>query len=157
MRRVIVLFGPPGSGKTTAAHQAPPIGGMPPAIYDRDDPRWTSERQFTAALTTLAHSETYAIVVRTGATSAARAKTLSMVNATHAYMLDAPRAELERRVRSRGRSDMKQCLAALARWDQRSDRADSIPPFTGWREVNEPNRADNVTQRDNQRVTVRDL
>lgn len=53
-RRVVVLLcGPPGAGKTTIARQAPGL-----TIYDRDDPLWDNDTDFTAALTRLGRTPT---------------------------------------------------------------------------------------------------
>lgn len=59
MRFVVLLCGPPGAGKTTAARAS----GL--AVFDSDEPRWSSRAEFTAALTQLgATPDAQAVVIR---------------------------------------------------------------------------------------------
>ena len=72
-RLVVLLFGPAGAGKTTAARSS----GL--TVFDRDDEKWSGERQFTQALRRLAlDPSARAVVIRSGATSSAR--TVSIVS-----------------------------------------------------------------------------
>lgn len=126
-RTVVLLFGPAGAGKSTAARAS----GM--TIYDRDDAQWGSEKQFTAALASLAHDPfAQAVVIRAGATSSARARARGLVNATHCYLMRAAPAELERRIRSRDRADKVTGVVSVRDWFARFDHDDGVPDFPGW-------------------------
>ena len=48
MRRVVLICGPPGAGKTTLAKT------LDLTVYDIDDPDWISEAQFRRAIASLA-------------------------------------------------------------------------------------------------------
>lgn len=132
-RTVVVLCGPPGAGKSTAARQS----GL--TVYDRDEPQWTTEKQFTAALSELAADRNAnAVVIRTGASSAARARAAQLVEATHVYLLTAEQHELEKRIRERGRTDKVKTLAGVRTWFSRFDRDDGVRAFPGWGAIHEP-------------------
>lgn len=134
-RRVVLLCGPPGSGKTTAAHAS----GL--EVYDRDDPRWRNdEAQFRKAIARLAtNPDARAVVIRSGATQSARLKAAEAIDATHVYMLAAPVDELARRVAKRGRADARNGLASIQRWIDRHDLA-GVAMFPGWDNTTEPTR-----------------
>lgn len=126
-RLVVVLCGPPGAGKTTAARSS----GL--EVFDRDDPQWSGESDFRQALAELARDRTArAVVIRSGATSSARAKAAQLVNATHVFVLLADEAELKRRVRARGRADLVTGIASVPRWLTSFDRIDGVSDFPGW-------------------------
>lgn len=132
-RQVVVLCGPPGAGKTTAARAS----GL--QVFDRDDPQWTSEKDFTDALAQLrADPDARAVVIRSAATSSARAKATRLLGATHVYVLTAERNELMRRISHRGRHDARQSKAGVDTWFARFDRNDAVQPFTGWAALDEP-------------------
>lgn len=125
-RLVVVLCGPPGAGKSTAARESGP------AVYDRDDPAWSSEREFTAALRALRSDPlARAAVIRTAATASARAKASAMVGATHLFVLLADLPTLEARIRERGRGDKVRTLAALRGWFDAYE-AGGVDEFPGW-------------------------
>lgn len=127
MRRVVLLCGPPGAGKTTIAHAS----GL--AVFDRDDERWTSEKHFRSALAAIGQSpRARAVVIRAGATSRARAFTAGLIRPTHAFVLTHHRDELRRRVRERARHDLALSLRGIDSWLADFDRLDGIADFPGW-------------------------
>ncbi len=74
---------PPGSGKTTAARQAPP--GW--AVYDWDD--WPDPADFDAALSALGQDpQARAVVVRACVTAADLAHTVATIQPTAVYRVD---------------------------------------------------------------------
>lgn len=128
MREVVILCGPPGAGKTTAARAS----RLP--VYDRDDPQWPDEATFVAALSALRDSpDAQAVVIRAAPTSSARAKWATLTDATATYLVTLDPNECARRVRSRGRHDARVSLAAILAWFDKHDAEDGAPPFPGWR------------------------
>jgi hypothetical protein len=126
-RLVVILCGPPGSGKTTAARAS----GL--RVYDRDDSQWQSERQFTDALATLGRDPSArAVVIRSAASSSARARWAKLVRATHIFVVLLPPDECLRRVRNRGRADMVRGLASVPKWFAAFDNSDGVQIFSGW-------------------------
>ena len=124
-RTVVLLCGPPGAGKTTAARAS----GL--TIYDRDEPQWTSDRHFGAALSALGRDpRARAVVIRSGATSTARATAARQVGATHVYVITG--TDHASRITTRGRADRERTIAGVTRWLERTDRADGVPDFPGW-------------------------
>ena len=127
VRQVVVLCGPPGAGKTTAARES----GL--EVFDRDDDRWLNDAEFRLALKRLGErSSARAVVIRSGATSTARATTAELVRATAVYLLLLPPADLKRRVRARGRADLIRSHRGIDYWFERFDRNDGTPDFPGW-------------------------
>lgn len=126
-RTVVLLCGPAGAGKTTAARAS----GL--TVYDRDDQQWTSEKEFTTALAQLAHDRgARVVVIRSGSTSTARARAAQLIGATHVYLMVNEPAELERRVRQRDRADKVRGVVSISSWFDRFDRDDNVEAFPGW-------------------------
>lgn len=145
-RLVILLFGPPGAGKTTAARELAAEHRL--KLYDRDDPQWTSERQFRAALAAIGQArDVRAVVIRSGATSTARAKAHQLVRATHGYLLDPGPDACTRRVRARRRGDLVATVRAVATWYSTHDHTDRVPAWPGYLEDHSTWRPVRLTQR----------
>lgn len=126
-RMVVLLCGPAGAGKTTAARES----GL--VVFDRDDPEWITEKQFTSRIKELAtDASAQAVVIRAGAKSSARARWAAMVGATHIYVMTLPKAELADRVRTRHRADMVRGLSSIKGWFDSFDRTDNVQDFPGW-------------------------
>lgn len=110
-RQVILLCGPAGAGKTTLARAT----GLP--IYDRDDPQWASEHDFTNAITQLKHGHnTQAVIIRSGATLNARQRTIRLTRATHTYIVIADANTCRQRIKTRARHDWIAGTASVATW-----------------------------------------
>lgn len=140
MRRVVLLFGPAGAGKTTAARES----GL--RVFDRDDDQWSGERQFTDALAGLALEQSArAVVIRSGATSSARRKAAQLVRATETYLVTAPPKECIRRVQRRGREDKRFGVASVGRWFDLFDHEDGVRAFPGWDAVDAMSDEDETT------------
>jgi 5-methylcytosine-specific restriction endonuclease McrA len=127
-RLVVVLFGPPGAGKTTIARQS----GL--TVYDRDDPQWKpyGEAHFRRGIARIA-DDPYAgaVVIRSGSTSSARRRTIGEITATHAYLILTDPAVCHQRVGHRRRSDHQTSQAAIDTWYAKYDHADGLPQWPG--------------------------
>lgn len=130
MHLVVLLFGPPGAGKSTLAHELAAQHGL--RVFDRDDAHWHGhEAQFRAGLRALGQDPVArAVVIRTGATSTARAKAAVMVRPTHGYLLDPGPDACAVRVRARGR-DLVIGLRGVSSWYGAHDRTDRVPLWPG--------------------------
>ena len=127
MRQVVILCGPPGAGKTTAAHAS----GL--KVYDRDDAQWASEQQFTAALAALAHdARAQAVVIRSAATSSARTRWAELTDATHLYVIATDKRTCLARVKARGRADLRASIPAITQWWAEFEGTDGVLNFPGW-------------------------
>lgn len=114
VRRVVLVCGPPGAGKTTLARSL----GLD--VYDIDDERWgNSERMFRQHIARLSRDlNAQAVVIRSGSTRTARAHNVSLIGATETTVVDTPEAECIRRVidRNRPRPPMRVQIAAIKTW-----------------------------------------
>ncbi len=100
-RKVVLICGPPGAGKTTLAHTL----GL--EVYDLDDPHWESnDALFRAALVRVREKpDARAVVIRTAATLSARQKAASLCGATEVVVIDTDLTTCVHRIKSRGRTD----------------------------------------------------
>lgn len=127
MRLVVVLIGPPGAGKTTAAHES----GLD--VYDSDDPRWSGEQEFRQAISRLAtNPHARAVVIRSGATGAARRKAAALVAATHLYVIAPGKDICTHRVKARGRPGWEREVQGVISWYARTDPRTHPQTFPGW-------------------------
>jgi hypothetical protein len=130
-RTVVLLCGPPGAGKSTAARES---GLM---VFDRDDPEWQSERHFRMRIADLARDpHAQAVVIRAGANASARRKAATLIGATHTFVISGEPSDLVRRVIDRGRADAVQSLEWIKLWFSRFDDSDDVRPFPGWDSIN---------------------
>lgn len=131
MRQVILICGPPGSGKTTLAYSL----GLP--VYDRDDPQWRGEAHFAATIAQLKHDpNAQAVVIRSGAKSTSRKRTAGAIGATEVRVLDVDADTCIRRViaRNRPRPSIERQIAGVREWWRKHETDKGYDPRTARRQ-----------------------
>jgi|GEM_PF-3863516 len=100
-RKVVLVCGPPGAGKTTYAHTL----GLD--VYDLDDDQWRgNEGLFKSALIRLRENpRARAVVIRTAPTLSARQRAASMCGATDVVVIPTDLSTCLTRIRKRGRTE----------------------------------------------------
>lgn len=119
-RRVLLICGPPGAGKSTLAHQS----GLP--VFDVDDPQWSgNESLFKQALTQMASSDAaQAAVIRSAATLSARQAAANLVGANEIVVLTTDLETCIERIKGRNRPGIKRQIAAAQDWWRKYEPGD---------------------------------
>lgn len=126
-RRVVLLCGPPGAGKTTRARELADLHGLD--VFDRDEPQWTGDREFRLALAKLAGDSTAAaVVIRSCPTRASRLEIVQLCGATEVELVLEPAEICRQRVIDRGTS-VRSGLAGVKAWFDSYDEDEwRLPP-----------------------------
>jgi hypothetical protein len=126
-RRVVLIFGPAGAGKTTLARSIADAEGL--TVYDRDDAKWSSEREFRSALVRIGRNRrARAVVIRSGASRSARGKSIALVDPTEVRVIETPLSVCIRNIRSRGRNIRTDAAAAKSWWRRYEPGEPVMPP-----------------------------
>lgn len=113
-RKVVLICGPTGAGKTTLAHSL----GL--TVFDFDDPHWNgSDTLFRQAIGHLATDpNARAAVIRSAATLSARQDAANLCGATEVIVLDTDLKTCIEQIKDRGRTKppLKAQIAAAQDW-----------------------------------------
>jgi broad-specificity NMP kinase len=124
-RRVVLVCGPPGAGKTTRARALAEAEGL--AVYDWDDPQWIGEAHFLQAMRAVgADASARAVVIRCAATRARRAQAAALCRATDIEVLVEDPEVCLARILERGRGDVRKQMRGVRTWFA-EERADRVP------------------------------
>lgn len=136
-RRVVLIAGPPGAGKTTLARSL----GLD--VFDVDDTFWSGdESRFRVALLEIAaDADARAAVIRSGATRSARAAAADLVGATQVTVLATDLETCISRIRQRARPvpPVQHQIAAARRWWSQYEPG-GVPLAPGARSASSPRR-----------------
>ena len=109
MRRVILIVGPPGSGKTTHA--------MATGLRHLEREQFPTDHAFRAAATRAANKPGAQLaIIRCCPTLTEQAEWVAMIGATEVHVMPTDQDECIRRCRRRGRSRWRGEVAAVERW-----------------------------------------
>lgn len=113
-RRVVLLCGAPGAGKTTRARELAELDGLD--VFDRDDRQWSGDREYRLAVSRLAgDAGARAVVIRSCPTRASRQEWTELAGATDVELLRPSAVECCRRVIERG-TNVRAGLAGIKQW-----------------------------------------
>jgi adenylate kinase family enzyme len=115
-RVVILVIGPPGSGKSTMARHLAEGAGL--ALFDRDEPQWRDDdRAFLHAVRIACQrANARVVIVRSGTTPVARARIIRTTRPTRILAMNTSEEECLRRIKERQRGDLAWQAHGIAKW-----------------------------------------